>query len=405
MKKIFDIFEEIFKFIHPDDLTDNCSSLFNEQHFQLIYKLIEFYQNNGNLMKKILSFLSNLIKLSDYIKEFLMKKPGCYFIQSIISLDTIYPESIIQLLYSFVNYSNLNDEIMKDFEIMYIQECDKLITYFYIQRISDPKITINNKKLIQNLFSCLAFISVSEIKEIKDIFFCNNNKIDDVNLYEKMIYFEKYDREHLAFKILGMFRNFFCYPEVKYIKIMIENKYFQYVMDRISDQFSNGNIIREAALAFANFVNTEEYRKIFIEKKYINDIITKIRKSNTYEVIDALLFLISNLIFAIEEIDLLSFINTDIIPCCIELLLSLKEPTLLESLLKIIELLLIKGDPNYYINNYYKQGKDKIVNPFKYLFDTYGLYDILTNIQINSKSDKVDESIQSIFNHFYEERK
>ncbi len=52
LKKIFDVFEEIIKFLQPDDL-DDCSNLFNEQHFQLIYRLIELYQNNQNMMNKI----------------------------------------------------------------------------------------------------------------------------------------------------------------------------------------------------------------------------------------------------------------------------------------------------------------------------------------------------------------
>ena len=400
LKKIFDVFEEIIKFLQPNDLED-CSNLFNEQHFQLIYRLIELYQNNQNMMNKIFYFLSSLIKLSNYIKEYFMKKPGCYFIQSILSLDVIYPDHIIQLMYSFVNYENLNDKTMEDFEILYIKECDKLINHFYKKSIRDTKIIMNNLKLLQNLYSCLSFISVSENNEIKDIFFCDN-KIDDINLYEKIILLEKYDREHLAVKILGILNNFFCYPELKYIQIIIENKYFQYAIDRIFDQFSNENIIKESANALANFVNTPEYRKIFIEKKYINGIINITRKSNRYETTDSLLFLISNTIYATEEIDLLSFIDTDITQFCIELLLKIKEPNLLDMLLKIIQLLLIKGDPNTFIDCYYKKSEDKLLNPFKYQFDTYGLYDILSNIQINTKNENVIESIRNIFEHFYE---
>ena len=399
LKKIFDVFGEIIKFLQPDDL-DDCSNLFNEQHFQLIYRLIELYQNNQNMMNKIFYFLSNLIKLSNYIKEYLMIKPDCYFIQSILSLDVIYPEQIIQLMYSFVNYENLNDKTMEDFEILFIQECDKLTNYFYKKSITDTKIIMNNLKLLQNLYSCLSFISISENKEIKDIFFYDN-KNDDINLYEKIIFLEKYDREHLAVQILRILNNFFCYPELKYIQIIIENKYFQYAIDRIFDQFSNENIIKESANALANFVNTVEYRKIFIEKKYIIGIINITRKSNRYDITDSLLFLISNIIYATKEIELLSFIDTDIIPCCIELLLKIKEPTLLDMLLKIIQLLLIKGDPNTYIDCYCKKSEDKILNPFKYQFDTYGLYDILSNMQMNCKHENVIESIKNIFVHFY----
>jgi hypothetical protein len=70
-------------------------------------------------------------------------------------------------------------------------------------------------------------------------------------------------------------------------------------------------------------------------------------------------------------------------------------------LLKIIQLLLIKGDPNTYIDCYCKKSEDKILNPFKYQFDTYGLYDILSNIQMNCKHENVIESIKNIFVHFY----
>jgi hypothetical protein len=224
LKKIFDVFEEIIKFLQPDDLAD-CSNLFNEQHFQLIYRLIELYQNNQNMMNKIFYFLSNIIKLSNYIKEYLMEKPGCYFIQSILSLDEIYPEYIIQLLYSFINYENLNDETMKDFEILFIKESDKLITHFYNKSKTDTKIVMNNLKLLKNLYSCLSYISGSENEEIRDIFFYDN-KIDDINLYEKIIFLEKYDREHLAVQILRILNNFFCYPELKYIQIIIVTKYF-----------------------------------------------------------------------------------------------------------------------------------------------------------------------------------
>ena len=400
LKKIFDVFEEIIKFLQPDDLAD-CSNLFNEQHFQLIYRLIELYQNNQNMMNKIFYFLSNIIKLSNYIKEYLMEKPGCYFIQSILSLDEIYPEYIIQLLYSFINYENLNDETMKDFEILFIKESDKLITHFYNKNKTDTKIVMNNLKLLKNLYSCLSYISGSENEEIRDIFFYDN-KIDDINLYEKIIFLEKYDREHLAVKILGMLNNFFCYSAKKYIQIIIENKYFQYAIDRIFDPFSNENIITEAGNALANFVNNPEYRKIFIEKKYINGIINLIRKSNRFDITDSLLYLISNTIYATKEIELLSFIDSDIVPCCIELLLKLKEPTLLNRLLKIIELLLIKGDPNPYLGGFYKKSEDKILNPFKYQLDTFGLYDILSNILMNSKNKNVIESVKSIIKHFYE---
>ena len=91
LNKIFDVLEEIIKFIPLDNPDENNSSLFNENHFQLIYKLIEIYQNNENFLKKIFIILSKLILISDYIKEYLMTKPGYYFIQSLLDLDQKYP--------------------------------------------------------------------------------------------------------------------------------------------------------------------------------------------------------------------------------------------------------------------------------------------------------------------------
>jgi len=126
-----------------------------------------------------------------------------------------------------------------------------------------------------------------------------------------------------------------------------------------------------------------------------------IRNSYRFDITDSLLFLISNTIYSMEEIELLSFIDSEMVPCCIELLLKLKEPTLLNRLLKIIQLLLIKGDPNTYLGGFYKKSEDKILNPFKYQLDTYGLYDIISNIQMNSKNDNVIDSVRSILKHFY----
>lgn len=398
LKKIFDILEEIIKFLYYYDTDSKNSSVFNEQYFELIYRLIELYQNNEDMMKKILNFLSNLIEKSDYIKEYLMIKPGCYFIQAILSLDVLYPSYIIQLLCSFCNYENLDEDTMKDFEIMLIQECDKVITYFYKENANEPQIVINNSKLFQNLYSCLSFLSVSDLEEIKDIFLINN-KINDVNLFDKIITFEKYDRENLSIKVLKIIVNLYCYSELKYIRILIENNSYQYVMDRLLDQFSNEDVIQEAAYALANFVNIEQWRKIFVEKNYLNNIITKITNNSSHKTTKALLIIISNLFFSINEIDILSFIDSDIFSCCKELLIKIKDPSILNSVLIIIEILLYKGDPNIYLKRYNKE--DRIVNPFQYQFDNFGLYDILSNILLNCKNEQVCESIKRIFERYY----
>ena len=402
--KIYDVLEEIMKFFHPFDNNDNCFCLSNEQFFQLIYKLIDIYQNNENIMKKILNFLSNLVERFDKIKVFLMTIPGCYFIQSILSLDKLYPKYIIKLLKSFCNYPNLNDSTMKDFELMLAQECEKFITSFYQENKIEPNIIINNSDLFSNIFSCLYYISTSTLKEVINIFFKYDKK-SDANLFEKMFAFEKLDKEHLAVKFLAILSNLFCSPEQSHIQYLIENKSYQYVMDRLLDKFSSEKIIKEAASTLSNFVNTPEFRQIFIKNNYINDIIKKFKENKSYEVTQGLLYVISNIIYAIEGIELLSFIDSELIPLCLELLMTLKEPHLLVKILNIIELILYKGDPMSYVNDFYKDSDDKILNPFKYQFDSYGLYDILSNIYANTKSTMVTESIKRIMENFYDIKK
>ena len=404
LKKIFDVFDELIKSYYLYGIDDKYSSIINEQHFQLIFRLIELYQNDENMMKIILNFLSNLIAKSNYIKEYLMKKPGCYFIQSILSLDDRYPSYIVQLLYSFCNYENLNDITMKDFEIMFIKECNKIITYFYKENENDPQIVINNKKLFQNLYSCLAFISISEIKEIRDILLIND-KNNNTSIFDKIISFEKYDRENLSEKVLKILINILCYSEDIYIPILIENNSYQYIIDRLFDKLSSEKIIHEASFALANFVNSKLGKKIFIEKNYLDDIINKIRNNNSYQITKDLLSIISNFFFAIDEIEIISFIDSDIFSCCTELLMKTKEPTLLNYVLIIIEMILYKGDPNSFMDDYYIEDDDKILNPFRYRFDIYGLTDILSNILINSKNEQVCNSIERLLNHYYKEKK
>ena len=400
--KIYDALEEIIKYFYYYENDDNCFGMFNDQYFQLIYRLIDLYQNNDNIMKKIFNFLSDLIKKSDFTKEYLMTKPGCYFIQSILSLDNLYTTNIIQILSSFCNYENLCDEKMKNFEMMFIQECDKILTLFYHENLTDPKIVINNNNLFKNLYSCFSFISISELNEVKNKFFIDDKKYN-VNLLEKIMEFEKLDRENLAGKVLRILVNLFCSSDKRHIQILIENKSYQYVMDRLVDKFSDENIIKEASTALSNFVNTEIFRKIFIENKYINDIINKLRENKSYEITKELLCVISNIIFSIEEEKIFSLIDSDLIPFCVEFLMTIKEPYLLIYLLKIIELILFKGDPNVYVDCYHKNADDKILNPFKYRFDTYGLYDILSNILTNNKNENVCNSIKSILEHYYDQ--
>ena len=153
----------------------------------------------------------------------------------------------------------------------------------------------------------------------------------------------------------------------------------------------------------SNFVNNELNIKIFIEKKYIDDIIISIRKTNIYEVKLELLYIVSNLFYSIKETDILSFIDSDIVSCCIELLLNSKDLTLLIKSLQIMVLLISKGDPCDEVD-YYKMIDDKIINPFKYQFDSYGLYDILSSIRESYKNSSIYNFINEILEHLYDKK-
>ena len=159
------------------------------------------------------------------------------------------------------------------------------------------------------------YISTSTLIEVINIFFKYDEK-SDANLFEKMLAFEKLDKELLAVKVLRILTNLFCSPEPKHIQYLIENKSYQYVMERLLDKFSSEKIIKEAADTLSNFVNTPEFRKIFIKNNYINDIIKKFKENKSYEVTKELLYVISNIIYAINGIELLSFIDSELIPIC-----------------------------------------------------------------------------------------
>ena len=90
-----------------------------------------------------------------------------------------------------------------------------------------------------------------------------------------------------------------------------------------------------------------------------NAIINKLRENKSYEITKELLCVISNIIFSIEEEKIFSLIDSDLIPFYVEFLMTIKEPYLLIYLLKIIELILFKGDPNVYVDCYHKNADDK----------------------------------------------
>ena len=352
-------------------------------------------------MEKIFNFLTNLIIKSNKIKEYLMINPGLYLIQAIFSLDTKYPLLFIQLITAFCTYEQLNDRIMKNFEIMFIEKCDKIISLFYEENHNEPKDVINNSFIFHNIYKCLSYISQSTNNEILDIFLIG--KRNDISLYEKILIFVKFDLEHLSYDLIKITGNLICSSDIKYINALIECKSYQWIMDILQQRYNNTKILKNAAWALSNFVNNKNYRKVFIEQNYINDLILILKTNTCFEVINEVLQVILNLLDASTSNEVLSFVGNNIVDCFCELLINLKEPNLLKKVLAIVHNLLLKGDPNIYLDCYYKNSDDKVTNIYKYLFDEKGLDNILSNISTNNKHESVSEIAKCIFVHYYGE--
>lgn len=399
VSKIFDVFDQIIR-LTPYEEEEKFCRIFNSQYFQIIYELINYHQNNIKIIEKIFHFLITLNNNSDKIKELLMKNPGLYLIQTIFSLDTKYPTLFIKLITSFCSYKQLDDEIMKDFEIIFIEKCDKIISLFYQENHNEPKDVINNIFIFQSLFRCLAYISQSINNEILDVFLIN--KKNDITLYEKLLTFVKFDEEHLSFNLLNITGNLFCSSKIQHIQTLIECKSYEWVMKILLQKFyNNNNIIKNAAWALSNFVNVEIYRIIFLNQNYIKDLIEVLKDNNCYEVKNELLSVLLNLLDALNEDEIYSVIGSNIIRCCCEFLINLKEPNLLKKILLIIKTLLEKGNPNTYLNPYYKNSNNKVTNVLKYRFDKCGLENILNEISFNNKHTIISDIAQLILNHFY----
>jgi hypothetical protein len=396
--KIFDVFEQLVKLISFLDEGDKNCIIFNNQYHQLLYGLIDFYQNNSVIIEKIYNFITTLIEKSDILKENLMTKPGFYFIQALFSLDTKYPLFFIKLMHSFCSCNNINDQTMKDFEIMFAEKCNKVISLFYAENHSEPKDVINNSFIFINVYKCIVFISQCEHNEILDIFLNNRS---DVTLLEKILAFEKFDKDHLTEEVLKLIGNLYCSSEITYIQTLIELNIHQYVMDELTQVFNKNNILENAAWAMSNFVNIEQYRKIFIKNGYIKDLTILLKKIHSYDVMNEILSIILNIFNAINEVEMYSFTDSDITGCLVYLLKNTKEPNLLSKILAIIQILLIKGDPNFYLNDYYKYRDDKITNVYLYQFEYCGLYDVLNHLSITNKHDTVSELAQGIIEHFF----
>ena len=397
--KIFDILDNIIRLTEPNEIMNKYCKIFNEQYCQTLSIIIEIYQNKRKLTEKIFIFLCNLTQKSDAIKNFLMIEPGFFFLKIILGLESKYPILSMNLMSSFCTYNYEMNEKMKDFQILFIEKCNTIITIFYNENHIDPKNVINNSSMFINLYKCLSYISLSYDKEVLDLFFIPDR--NNVTLFEKMLTFENLDKDHLCNQVLKIIGNLFNSNENTHIQNLIEYNSYQYVMDILLEKFNKDNIIKNAAWAMSNFVNNEHYRKIFIQNKYINDLIGIIRTNNNYIVMKDILYVISNFLDAAYEYEIISLVDSDITSCCSEILTNNCEPTILIMTLKIVNLLLLKGDPNVYYECYYKNSDDKVINPFKYQLECYGIYDILENL-INIKDNDVYEKAQKIIEDYFD---
>lgn len=390
VKKIFDIFYQIVRLIPSIDLIEKFGKIFNDENCQFFYGLIDYYQNNNIIIEKFFSFLCDLITKSDLIKIYLMTKPGFDFIQAVFSLDTKYPILFIKLLSSFCTLKKMNDKSMKEFQLIYAEKCNKIISLFYDENHTEPKNVINNSFTFINLYKCLYFISLTENNDVLDIFLINKNN-NDKTLYEKILIFEKLDSDNLCSEALKITGNLYCSSEKRHIQSLIKCNSHEYVMNMLSERFNKNIIIRNAAWAISNFVGIEEYRKIFIKNNYIKDLIIVLNRNNNYEVRVEILNDICNLIIAISKEDILTFVNSDIVLCCTEILKNIKEPYILELTLSIVEFLLFKSSPEEKSNNSSKNINDNFTNPFKYQFENNNLPEILKNFAITHKSEILSE--------------
>ena len=396
--KIFDVFEQLIRLITFFDNEDKICLIFNDQYYQLLFRLIDYYQKNNVIIGKIFNFLSNLVEKSDNLKAYLMTKPGFFFTQALFSLDTKYPLYFIKLMYSFCFCNNINDQTMKDFQIMFAEKCNKIISLFYQVNHSEPKDVINNSFLFRKLYKCISFISQCEHKEILDIFLINGN---DVTLLEKILAFEKFDKDHLTEEVLKLIGNLYCSSDIRYIQSLIELNCHQYVMNELTQGFNKNNILENAAWAMSNFVNIEQYRRIFIKNGYLKDLMILLKKINSYEVLNEILSIILNIFNSIYEVEIYSFTDCDIPGSLVDLLKNIKEPNLISKILAIIQIILIKGDPNCYLDHYYKYTDDKITNVYLCQFEYCGLYDVLNYIAITNKHETVSGLAQGIIEHFF----
>lgn len=405
VKKIFDIFYQIARLIPPIDLIGKFGKIFNEENCQFLYGLIDYYQNNRIIIEKLFSFLCDLITKSDLMKIYLMTKPGFDFIQAVFSLDTKYPIFFIKLLSCFCTLNKMNDKSMKEFQLIYVEKCNKIISLFYDENHTEAKNVINNSFTFINLYKCLYFISLTENNDVLDIFLINK-KNNDKTLYEKILIFEKIDSDNLCSETLKITGNLYCSSEKRHIQSLIKCNSHEYVMNMLSERFNRNIIIRNAAWALSNFVGIEEYRKIFIKNNYIKDLIIVLNRNNNYEVRIEILNVICNLIIAISKEDILTFVNSDLAFCCTEILKNIKEPYILELTLSIVEFLIFKSGPEETSYNSYKNINDKFANPFKYQFESHNLPEILKNFSNTHKSGILSEySLRILKLYFIEDDK
>ena len=393
ISKIFDIFKQIIR-LTPNEIIDNYIHIFNPQYFKLIIELINIQQNNNFIMGKIFDFLTSVLEKSDLLRQLLStEERGYYFLRCIFSLDTKYPVPFLQFLSAFHNLI-LDDVKNENFQLLLIEECDKILSSFYRDNHEEPKDVINNRNIFVNLYKCLTLMSSSDNKKVLDIFLVNQK--DNCYLYKKILAFEKFDSQFLCEYVIKITGNLFCSDDTTHIENLIECGADNYIIESLrGKKLNKNNIISSAAWALSDFVLHEKCRKIFIEKNYINDLISVLISNGNYDVTMEILYTIVNLLTPLNEIEIVAFITSKICESCTAILMSHKDLKILILNFKIIDLLLgkIYTDDN---------SQRKIINPYKIKFDYCNLKEILNNISCSSEYvEKVSETAEYLLEKYF----
>lgn len=376
VSKIFDVFQLLIR-LTKNEVEDNYYKFYDTKNPKLFTRLIDIYIGNQTIISKFLNFLSLVIEKSENLKEYFATDKGFFMTQYLFSLENKCPEELLKLLGAFVPMI-LNDLSMKNFELLYIKKCELIISKIYTQYPNEPGFILNNLLSFQNLYKCLALLSSSEIQEIIDIFLIKKIGMDNLSLYNKILYYASIDY-NLCKSAIEITGNLFCQTEQEYIKRLIEDDSLSFIMDNLLEKKITNNEIKEsAAWALSNFVLLSEYRKVFIERKIITHLIDIITKNKNIELTREILLIFNNLFNSLNGNEIVNFSSSNIETCCVSILLNFKEANILILDLKLIDLLLKKTISN----------NDLIIDTsingiyflYKNNFDKQGLFEVLCNM-------------------------